>query len=195
MAYGSAVYGFLALVLAIRCAGRLGVNGFAGALVVWLGTPLLFYMYIAPPFSHACSAFTVALFTWVWLQVRGRWSTRGLVALGAAGALMTMTREQDVFFGVAAAIDYLWYLVKDARRMPDVAGLAAGGTAFVLVYAPQLAAYKIINGHFGPHASVSNKMHWWGPHVLEFSAVGTAVSAISQNHHIPSPTLILSVND
>jgi len=37
----------------------------------------------------------------------------------------------------------------------------------VLVYAPQLAAYKIINGHFGPHASVSNKMHWWGPHVLE----------------------------
>ena len=68
IAYGSAVYGFLALVLAILCARRLGFNGFVPALAVWLGTPLLFYMYVAPPFSHACSAFAVALFTYVWLQ-------------------------------------------------------------------------------------------------------------------------------
>ena len=41
------------------------------ALAVWLGTPLLFYMYVAPPFSHACSAFAVALFVWTWMRVRG----------------------------------------------------------------------------------------------------------------------------
>jgi len=67
VAYGSAVYGFLALVLAILAAQRLQLNAFAGALAVWLGTPLLFYMYVAPPFSHAVSAFGVALFTYVWL--------------------------------------------------------------------------------------------------------------------------------
>ena len=60
VAYGSAVYGFLAIVLAVLCAGRLGLNGFVAAVAVWLGTPLLFYMYLAPPFSHACSAFAVA---------------------------------------------------------------------------------------------------------------------------------------
>jgi uncharacterized protein YbjQ (UPF0145 family) len=43
--------------------------------------------------------------------------------------------------------------------------------------------------------TVEEANHSWGSHVLEFSAVGTAVVAISQNHHIPSPTLILSVND
>src|SRR5579859_5657305 len=96
VAYGSALYGFLAVVLAIGCAARLGYDGAAGGLAVWLGTPLLFYMYVAPPFSHACSAFAVALFTWVWLWARERpasrgadrregWSTRGLVALAAAG--------------------------------------------------------------------------------------------------------------
>ena len=55
---------------------RRTVIKFGAGLAVWLGTPLLFYMYVAPPFSHACSAFTVALFTYTWLRVRETWSAR-----------------------------------------------------------------------------------------------------------------------
>jgi hypothetical protein len=176
VAYGSAVYGFLALLLAIRCAERLGYDGFVGALAVWLGTPLLFYMYIAPPFSHACSAFAVALFTWVWLRVRVEWSPAGMAALGAAGALMVMTREQDVFFGVAVAVDYVVSVIRGpwtADRGPwavgrgPLRGMFAAIVSFLVVYAPQLASYKILNGHFGPHGSVGNKMQWWAPHALQ----------------------------
>jgi uncharacterized protein YbjQ (UPF0145 family) len=43
--------------------------------------------------------------------------------------------------------------------------------------------------------TVEETNHTWGSHVLEFSAVGTAVTAIAKDHHIPAPTLILSVND
>jgi len=175
IAYGSAVYGWLALVLAIRCADRLGYNGFVGALAVWLGTPLAFYMYVAPPFSHACSAFAVALFTWMWLRVRDQWTPAGMAALGAAGALMVMVREQDVFFGAAAAVDFgVWALGfgpwtgGGSRSLkPKVQSVVTAAIAFVVVYAPQLAAYEIVNGHFGPHASVSNKMHWWSPHIFQ----------------------------
>jgi hypothetical protein len=180
VAYGSAVYGFLALVLAISCAARLGYDGFAAAIAVWLGTPLLFYMYVAPPFSHACSAFAVALFTWVWLRVREwpcvhsgdrreGWTPAGMVALGAAGALMVMTREQDVFFALAVAVDYGLSLAKGQRSEAGarIRGGLAAMVAFAIVYLPQLAAYTIINGHFGPHASVSNKMHWWAPHAVQ----------------------------
>jgi hypothetical protein len=172
VAYGSAFYGFLALVLAIRCAGRLGSNGFTGALAVWLGTPLLFYMYLAPGFSHACSAFSVALFTLVWLRVRTDWAPRGMAALGAAAALMLMVREQDVFFGVAVAADYAWSLVRRARSEGrgarfGVRGVFAAAVCFTVVYLPQLVCYRVINGHFGPHASVANKMHWWAPHALQ----------------------------
>ena len=167
VAYGSALYGFLALVLAVLCAGRLGLNGFGGALAVWLGTPLLFYMYVAPPFSHACSAFAVALFTYVWLRVRDDWSPAGLAALGAAGALMAMTREQDVFFIAGPALDF----VLQAARRPLTAlpwgGLLAAAAGFLLAYSPQLAAYHVVNGHFGPHASVANKMKWYAPHALQ----------------------------
>jgi hypothetical protein len=168
VAYGSAVYGFLALVIAIRCAARLGLDGVPAGLAVWLGTPLLFYMYVAPPFSHACSAFTVALFTYVWLRIRDNWSPSGMAALGAAGALMAMTREQDVFFVAGPALDFgLWALGNSQSLKPKAQSLFAAAACFVIVYTPQLIAYKILNGHFGPHSSVANKMKWYAPHALQ----------------------------
>lgn len=35
----------------------------------------------------------------------------------------------------------------------------------------------------------------WDSHVIEFFAVGTAVVPIREDHHIPTPQLVLSVND
>lgn len=173
VAYGSAVYGFLALVLAILAARRLGYNAFTAAVAIWLGTPLLFYMYVAPPFSHACSAFGVALFTYVWIRVRERWSVRGLAALGAAGALMAMVREQDVFFVLGPALDFglsaFGALGPKASQSPKpkAQNLIAGAATFAVVFTPQAAAYLILNGHLGPHSSVGRKMNWMAPHALE----------------------------
>jgi hypothetical protein len=181
VAYGSAVYGFLAIVLAIRTARRLGYNAFSAAIAVWLGTPLLFYMYVAPPFSHACSAFGVALFTYVWIRVREDWSVRGFVALGAAGALMAMVREQDIFFVAGPAVDFMWSRISEGR-LPTVALAKVGGArrqaggalgviaaivAFVAVFTPQAVTYLVLNGHLGPHASVGRKMNWMAPHALQ----------------------------
>ena len=70
VAYGSAVYGTLAVVLSAAIARRIAGRGLAASLVVCFGTPLVFYVYVAPPMSHANSAFAVALFVWVWLRVR-----------------------------------------------------------------------------------------------------------------------------
>jgi uncharacterized protein YbjQ (UPF0145 family) len=42
---------------------------------------------------------------------------------------------------------------------------------------------------------VDETNHSWGSHMLEFSAYGTAVVAISQDHQIPEPQLVLTVND
>ncbi len=43
--------------------------------------------------------------------------------------------------------------------------------------------------------TIDEANHTWGSHVLEFSAVGTAVMPTSANHQIPTPTLVLTVND
>ena len=174
VAYGSAIYAFAALLLSIAAARRLTGDGVVAGLTVWFGTPLLFYMYAAPPFSHACSAFAVALFVTVWLRVREQWSRSGLIALGACAALMTMVREQDVFYAAGPAVDYGLTLFRDRRRNPPLRSLAewiapalAGAATFFLVYWPQLLAYRALNGRFGPSRLVTRKMTWTAPHALE----------------------------
>jgi hypothetical protein len=163
VAYGSAVYGFAAVVLAVLSAQRLGLPAFAAALAVWLGTPLLFYMYVAPPFSHACSAFAVALFVWTWLKVRPSWTIGGALALGAASALMAMVREQDVFLVAGPAVDFL--LSRRGLRGSMAAGLA-GVLAFAVAFTPQAVSYLRLNGHVGPSRLVTRKMSWHAPHAL-----------------------------
>ncbi|MFN8061808.1 MAG: hypothetical protein U0Q12_21800 [Vicinamibacterales bacterium] len=172
VAFGSAVYGWLSLVISLGCARAVTGRACGATWATWLATPLLFYMYVAPPMSHACSAFAVALFVWVWLRVRRDWSAAGLVALGAAAGLMTMVREQDAFVVVGVVADFVWGLVSaspvDVRRRlrAALAGVASG----TLVFVPQALAYVALNGHVGPSRLVARKMTWWAPHGLQVLA-------------------------
>jgi hypothetical protein len=72
MALGTLLYGFLALLLSYRVACRFVAERFAllGTIAVWWGSSLPVYMYFNPSWSHAHSAFTVALFFWYWLRTR-----------------------------------------------------------------------------------------------------------------------------
>jgi hypothetical protein len=191
VAYGSAAYAFLAILLAMASARRLGLDAFVAGLVMLAGTPLLFYGYIAPPYSHACSAFAVALFIYIWLRVREHWSIGGLAALGACAALMTMVREQDAFVVLPVAGDFAlsfvnakWQMANAKRQMPKakdertnakdempkakfVVAALVGMVTFGLVYSPQAVAYLRLNGHVGPHSSVGAKMNWMAPHALQ----------------------------
>jgi hypothetical protein len=179
VAYGSAIYGLLAVLLSAAIVRRLmASSGLGSAVLVWIGTPLLFYMYVAPGFAHACSAFAVALFIWIWLRTRERWSIAGVVALGLAAALLPMVREQDAFFVVGPAIDFArWARIRmhaagdGARRTRAwrrVALLATVGVATaVAAYTPQLASYQALNGHPSPTDTVARKMSWTSPHFFE----------------------------
>ena len=40
-------------------------------------------------------------------------------------------------------------------------------------------------------AQVKESSHGWGSHVIEYFAVGTAVTSISEEHQIPAPSLTL----
>jgi hypothetical protein len=170
IAYGSAFYGFVAVLLSIAAARRIAGShdrqSIVAGLAVWFGTPLLFYMYVAPPFAHACSAFAVALFVTIWLQVRKTWSVRGAIALGVSGALMAMVREQDVFFALGPALDLVLTALTQRRlQAPLIA--AAGCAAFIAGLMPQLLAYSALNGRPGPSSLVMRKMSWHSPHALD----------------------------
>ena len=44
-------------------------------------------------------------------------------------------------------------------------------------------------------AIVHENSHGWGSHVIEYFAIGTAITPISDNHSIPAPTLVLPLTD
>ncbi len=128
VAYGSAFYGFLAVVLSMVAAARvvygsaerIPPTAVAAALAIWFGTPLCFYMYVAPPMSHASSAFAVSAFVLAWLVVRQRWSLAGLAVLGALAGLMAMVREQDLFFIIGPSLDFVAHTIHmPPTRMDD----------------------------------------------------------------------------
>ena len=170
--YGSALYGFLAVVLGAGLARRLVGEGDVAAAAIWIGTPLLFYMYLAPGMAHAVSAFAAALLLVVWLRVRERWTLRGTMALAAVAALVAMVREQDVLFLAGPAADYAVALVRrirsgTARLRDEIAIPLAGAAAFALAYAPQILAYLELNGRPLPSRLVTRKLYWTSPHFFE----------------------------
>src|SRR5262249_41153273 len=146
--YGSAIYGFGALLLAAAVARRLAYPALGAAFCIWIGTPLIFYMYLAPVFAHACGAFAVTLLLWIWLWVRERWTPGGLAALGAAAALVAMVREQDVVLAAGPALDFLWSWSTTGSKLESLRrnsiAAAAGLASFATVYTPQMLAYRAI---------------------------------------------------
>jgi Dolichyl-phosphate-mannose-protein mannosyltransferase len=95
MAFGTVVYGFLSLWISFRLARKYLAErwAFLGTLGIWFASSLLVYMYFNPSWSHAHSAFMVALFVWYWDRTRQSRTTLQWVVLGAIAGLM-----MDVYY-------------------------------------------------------------------------------------------------
>jgi hypothetical protein len=175
----SYLYGCLGLLLCYLLAKGLFGSGVAALAVaaIWLATPLVFYTVIAPPWSHATSLFTVTLFLWYWNRTRrkeGR-SLREWALLGASAGLMMLVREQDALFMVVPATEAALALVGDWRAKAQgltasirrwTVGLLLMGVTAAVVFIPQLIAYRVITGSFGPSKVVSGKFTWTAPNAL-----------------------------
>jgi len=171
--YGSALYGLAGLLLVHDTLRRHG--GFAKPAAtlsvagLWLGTPLLYYMTLAPAFSHAAGVFTVALLVWLSLRVaaRPRASVWEWAAIGAAGGLAALVREQDALFLIIPAGMLLLQAVTRRAWVTILVRGAAMATAAVLAFLPQLFAYHALTGRFSPSRLVARKMSWSSPHLLQ----------------------------
>jgi hypothetical protein len=172
--YASAFFGFLGLLLIhdllVRFGGWPDVVATLSVLALWLGTPVLYYMTVAPGFAHAASLFAVSLLVWLWLRARARGDAAGLrdwALVGLAGGLCGLIREQDVLF---LALPALWLAYDAARTRAWGGGLARGAvlvaTALVAL-TPQLLVYRALTGRFGPSRLVTRKVSYLSPHFFE----------------------------
>ena len=161
VAIASALYAAIGLFLCYRLARRYATPfaSLAAVVALWWGTPVAYYMYVAPGMSHAASLFAVAVFfsLWPWAASGGvsRWAV-----WGASAGLMALVREQDLFFAAAALIAVLG--LRDRLKR-----LVAFGASAFLVFLPQLAVYQVLNGEPLPSAHIQDKMIRYSPHFFE----------------------------
>jgi hypothetical protein len=90
MAFATALYGFLGLLLSVRLARQYVDDRwvFLAAVSIWWATSLPVYMYFNPSWSHAHSAFAVALFLWYCHETREHRTPRQWSILAAITGLM-----------------------------------------------------------------------------------------------------------
>ena len=171
--YASALYGFLGLLL-IRDALRRfllydDLPATAAVLALWLGSPVLYYMTVAPGFSHAPGLFAVALLLWLTLREWAQPTSAVFpwLILGLAGGVAALVREQD---GLFLAMPGLLLLDRTLRTRDFAFGLKKGlamGAFALLAFGPQLLAYKILYGGYHPSPIVREKMDYASPHFLD----------------------------
>jgi hypothetical protein len=167
--YASALYGGAGLLLlhaALR--RRFAEPSAAWALAaIWLASPLVYYMTLAPGFSHANSVFAVSLLLWSSLRAseqpgRARW-----LLVGLAAGLCGLIREQDALFLAIPLGLLLWGALREHQPLRALLPLGLIGVAAACVFALQLPVYHALNGRLGPTTLVTRKLSLSSPHFLD----------------------------
>ncbi len=110
MAFGTAIYGFLALLLSFRLARKFvqPIWAMLATITIWWGSSLPVYMYFNPSWSHAHSAFTGALFLWYWERTREQRGMQQWVVLGLITGLMLDVYYPNLMLVAAMLVEALW---------------------------------------------------------------------------------------
>jgi Dolichyl-phosphate-mannose-protein mannosyltransferase len=156
MALATALYGFLGLLISFRIARKYVDETWAllATLAIWWGSSLPVYMYFNPSWSHAHSAFVVALFLWFWHETREARTFGQWFLLGAIAGLMVDVYYANVVLFVVLLFDavreYGAAFRKAAPGTPSVSQLIARHAAFsmaaILGMLPTFIAHRIIYG-------------------------------------------------
>lgn len=175
MAIGTAVYGFLGLWISFRIARRYFSEPSAAVATfgIWFATSLPVYMYFNPSWSHAHSAFIVALFLWCWDQTRGDRTLLQWIGLGLLSGLALDVYYPNFVIVLLPGLESLAvYAGISPRQVPGARGrFAIGNLAYAAAlfvgFLPTLITRRIIYGS-GVETGYVSVWYWsWlHPHLL-----------------------------
>ena len=173
MAAGTAVWGFLSLLLSFFLARKYVRPrwAFLATVGIWLASSLPVYMYFNPSWSHAHSAFAVALFVWFWERTRNTRTITQWMVLGLIGGLMI-----DVYFpngiflalpGIEALFSHhsFWKTAAHRSQRALIAKEIVFGVATIAALVPTLITRYIVYGgllRFGAYTTYD--WDWSAPH-------------------------------
>jgi hypothetical protein len=194
MALATALYGFLGLLISFRIARKYVDETWAllATLAIWLASSLPIYMYFNPSWSHALSAFAVALFLWYWHETSdartlGQWTLLGALA----GLMLNVYYANVMLFAILpfeALREYGAAFRKSTPSTPTVAQLVVRHAAFavtlVVCMLPTFIAHRIVYGSAMETGYIPiSQWSWLSPNLLSV--------LFSANHGLLSWTPVL----
>jgi len=197
MALGTSFYGFLGLLLSYRVAIKYTSNyaATAATLAIWFGSSLIVYMYFNPAWSHAHSAFTVALFIWYWNRTRGTRTIHQWAVLGLLGGLMADVYYPNALLMLLPLVETMVLLVgtkSSVARRTALTPLAIGnlicGAGFLFAMLPTFFTRWIV---YGSPLEAGSYTHW----AWHFGSPALLPVLFSADHGLFSwtPLIMLSI--
>lgn len=179
---GSITYGGIGMLFAYRVARRhYPEHPTAWAIaVLWLASPLFYYMVFEPFMSHMNSFFAVSATLSLWFfRLRDvaapRW--RDFAALGAIGGVMMSVRAQDTLFLLIPYASIGWRIATSLhqRNANDAWRWLGGGLLGVFftvaVFSLQLYTWHSMLGTFAEHPQQHEagprSFVWTEPHLID----------------------------
>lgn len=155
----TALAGFAGLFIAFHLARKYVAEkwAFAATLGIWFASSLPVYMYFNPSWSHAQSAFVVALFLWYWDRTYDARSPKQWLWLGMIAGLMLDMYYPNALFLLVLLIDVgartiSWVRTKGSLTITSAAAAigryAIFAVALAIAFSPTLLTRRIIYGHF-----------------------------------------------
>ncbi len=140
----SFAYGAAGLFLLLGILRRFAVPpaAFWATVIVWVGSPLRFYMSVLPSMAHACEFFAAVLVLWAWLDLRERPEVGPALRAGLACGLLFLVRSQDGLLLALPGLLLALRLFDAPARRAAVGSLAALGGGFALGALPQLLVWQ-----------------------------------------------------
>lgn len=195
MAFATALYGFLALLLSFRIARNFFSEtwAFLASLGIWWASSLPVYMYFNPSWSHAHSAFVVTLFLWYWHRTLAERTLSQWICLAVLAGLMLNVYYPNAMLLAVLPVEALrQYRGAFRGGGPSVSSLVARhfvfGFVVVLCLLPTFITRWIVYG--GPFQSGYTPVSEWAWKSPYFLAV-----LFSSNHGLLAwtPVLVFSV--
>jgi hypothetical protein len=169
MAAATVLYGFLGLLMAFDLAQHYAgaTWAFLATLGIWFASSLPVYMYFNPAWSHAHSAFSVALFLWYWQRTRDQRTLRQWIVLGLAAGLMMNVYYPNAILMMVPGIEALAGY-RRLRRPARWGGLLRDhacflGVAFVALLPTLLTRWAVFGHPFESGYPSMGEWNWTSP--------------------------------